>query len=290
MSYFESDWCDLHWSSWVSFEGTKSDWSVLPVESGLYRVRQRNANLLAYIGETGRGLRDRLKALRRGSIAEFMPYNDPHTAAPNLWAWRQEKHWGYECSAAVFLDSLAERKAFECFLLWKYRLEKGESTLCNHGRFHKNYVKSSDRSMGRRGFRIPNSGINASGGPSHPPLQLKEHPLDANWMGLGWSKPVPLDIQFTGQISSTPALYKIFSPDKAIVVYIGESKKLRARFAQHCSSFKNIKCQFSFVALPEKTEKHQLHELENDLIAAYYAQTSSAPDFQFSPNKRKGTA
>jgi hypothetical protein len=221
---------------------------------------------------------------------ELMPYNDPHTAAPNLWAWRQEEHWSYECSTAVFSGSIAERKALECFLLWKYRLEKGESTLCNHGRFHKNYVKSSGRSEGKRGFRLPNSKINFSGGPSQPPLRLQGYPLDSDWMGLGWSKLVPLDSQFMDQVPSTSALYKIFSPDQASVVYIGETKKLRARFAQHCSSFKDSQYQFSFVALPEKTEKYQLHELENDLIAAYYVQTSSVPEFQFSPNKRKGTA
>jgi hypothetical protein len=68
-------------------------------------------------------------------MSELMPFNDPHTAAPNLWAWRQEEHWAYECSAATFLKSRLERKAMECFLLWKYRLEKGESTLSNHGRF-----------------------------------------------------------------------------------------------------------------------------------------------------------
>ena len=69
MSYFAGDWCGLHWSSWVCFEGSKRDWSLLSVELGLYRVRPQNVELLAYVGETGRGLRDRLNALRRGLFA-----------------------------------------------------------------------------------------------------------------------------------------------------------------------------------------------------------------------------
>jgi hypothetical protein len=287
MNYFESNWCDLLWSSWVSFEDRKFDWRMLPVERGLYRVRPKNVDLLVYVGETGRGLRDRLNALRRGIISELMPYNDPHTAAPNLWAWRQEEHWSYECSASIFGGSTSERKALECLLLWKYRLEKGESTLCNHGRFHKNYVKSSDRSKGRRGFRLPISEIKSLGGPNHPPLQLQGYPIDSDWMGLSWSKSVCLDNQVVGEIPSTSGLYKIISPDQATIIYIGESKRLRERFAQHCNSFKNTKLQFSYVILPEKTEKYQLHELENDLIGAYYNQTSSIPEFQFSPNRSK---
>jgi hypothetical protein len=285
MSYFETDWCGLNWSSWASFESPQLDWSALPVESGLYRVRPKNADLLVYVGETGRGLRDRLNALRRGVMSELMPYNDPHTAAPNLWAWRQEEHWIYECSASVFSGSKAERKALECFLLWKYRLEKGESTLANHGRFNRNYVKSTDRSKGTRGFRLPSSETNSSGGPSHPPLNLQGYPTDSDWMGISWRKPIHLDTQVIGNVPSTSGLYKIITMDQTSIVYIGESKELRVRFAQHCNSFKTSQHQFSFVTLPEKTEKYQLHELENDLIAAYYYQTSSVPEFQFSSKK-----
>ena len=169
-----------------------------------------------------------------------MPYNDPHTAAPNLWAWRQEEKWDYECSAAIFTKSKAARKALECFLLWKYRLEKGESTLCNHGRFHKNYVKSSNRSGNKRGVRLSERELNPSWGPSHPPLKLQGQPLDENWMGIRWSKPLLLSLNASSQVPNTSAVYKIFPTGKKLLTYIGESQRLHNRFIQHSRKFADI--------------------------------------------------
>ena len=59
---------------------------------GLYRIRRAGRDDLDYIGQTGLRLRDRL-AMLRGIYRDKMPYRDPHTVAPALWAaaaaWRQ---------------------------------------------------------------------------------------------------------------------------------------------------------------------------------------------------------
>jgi hypothetical protein len=282
MCYFDSNWMGLEWTPWVSFSGSKSEWIQLPDKPGLYRIRPENGSLIVYIGETGRGLRDRVNALRRGAFSELMPFNDPHTAAPNLWVWRQEEHWNYECSVAPFTKSRLDRKAMECLLLWKYRLEKGESTLCNHGRFHKNYRKSSDRSKNRRGYRLPNPEINSSGGSSFKALEQQGKPLDLDWMGVPWSRDSLLCAESLKQLSNNPAVYKIFDAKNGVLVYIGETKKLKNRFMQHSRTYQDIGLSFSFYVLPESTKEHELHEIENDLIGAYYFQTLSVPKYQFS--------
>lgn len=123
-----------------------------------------------------------------------MPYNDPHTAAPNLWAWKQERNWLYECSAAATDFSRKERLAIECYLLWQYRLEKGESTLCNFGRFHPDYTKSRNRTSGIRGRKLlEHEDRNPAGGTSHPPLTLCGNPYEEHWMGLEWSAIEPFN-------------------------------------------------------------------------------------------------
>jgi len=236
-------------------------------------------DFLVYVGETGRGLRDRLNSLRRGALSDSIPFNDPHTAAPNLWAWRREEAFEYECSASVFLGPATARKSLECYLLWRYRLEKGDSTLCNYGRFHKNYVKSTNRSERKRGYRRP---VGKENPPSSTPLKLRGNPTDPDWMGLNWSKPLPLSFDKTRKVPEAPALYRIMSADGQNIVYIGESISLRSRLAQHCRNFGKQGCQFSFVAINENVAKFQLQELETDLLAAYYEQTKSSPKFQFS--------
>lgn len=80
------NWLSFGWTEWVPFDG--GDFKLLPTAAGIYRVRIRDQDRLAYIGQTGRNLRERLSDLRRNTLVKEMPFNDPHTAAPSLWAWR----------------------------------------------------------------------------------------------------------------------------------------------------------------------------------------------------------
>jgi hypothetical protein len=281
MSYFEAKWCSLDWTPWTSFTAIEAKWKLIPNEKGVYRVRPTNTSIIAYIGETGRRLRAILNSLRRGAMADLMPFSDSHTAAPNLWAWRQELHWNYECSTATVKKSKAKRRAIECLLLWKYRLERGESTLCNYGRFHKNYLESTDSSRKMRGFRLPEPHLNSSWGPSFPPLRLKGKPLDDNWMGINWNINVPLSLEASDQVPNVPGLYRILNQRSSSLKYIGETMMLRSRFKQHCRNFGDNRLFFSFSKQSPSIKDFQLHELATDLIGAYYYQTSTVPTNQF---------
>jgi hypothetical protein len=57
-------------------------------------------------------------------------------AAPSLWAWQDAEGFEYECSAAPPGASINGRRGMESYLLYRYRQERGESALCNFGRFH----------------------------------------------------------------------------------------------------------------------------------------------------------
>jgi hypothetical protein len=64
----------------------------LPGRPGVYRVRRVGWSALDYLGQTGTGtmtLRKRISMLR-GVYGPVMPYRDPHTAAPGLWALRHQ--------------------------------------------------------------------------------------------------------------------------------------------------------------------------------------------------------
>jgi hypothetical protein len=152
MKFFNRSWCKLPWTNWVRFSG--EDFGALPDTAGFYRVRPVDKKGLMYIGQTGRSLRDRLRTLARETHREKMPFNDPHTAAPNLWAWRVSDSMEYECSAAPTTASSRNRLAQECYLIWQYRLSAGESPRCNLGRFHPGYTKSKGRSTGVRGKKL----------------------------------------------------------------------------------------------------------------------------------------
>src|SRR5687768_5831166 len=89
----------VDWSPWHALEGC---WRgvLIPEQPGLYRIRRIGRDDVDYIGQTGLGLRKRLGMLR-GVYGTKMPYRDPHTAAPALWALRCELECSFEVSVAV---------------------------------------------------------------------------------------------------------------------------------------------------------------------------------------------
>jgi len=243
---------------------------LLRSATSIYWVRIRDQNRLAYIGQTGRNLRERLRDLRRNTLANEMPSNDPHRAAPSLWAWRDAEGYEYECSAFTSYADAQHRQALECGLLWQYRLETGESTLCNHGHFHPHYVKSRDRKTGCRGHRLEAPADHIK---STPGLR---HSADGA-MGLEWSEWQPLD-QLVA--TNSPGVYRIAEGGR--VIYIGESSGLRARLKAHArNDWGGDRPLTSFCVLTPDTPKQHLHEIENDLIAGHYHAYGSPPAMQF---------
>jgi len=271
---------NLQWSEWVLFEPPVEGFRTLPKTPGLYRVRATGHTRLVYIGQTGRSLRERVRTLCLRSLDPEMPFNDPHTAAPNLWAWRQSEGWNFEASVAECDLSEADRQALECYLLWQYRLQHGESTLANHGRFHADYWKSESRRSDKRGRKLTKGVRNAASGPSMPPLQPHEDSIGPNWMNLDWHVAVALNTDDIASAPSEPGLYRIVEDDQ--VSYVGESKDLRSRLQTHVRTWRST-ATCSWVTISHATESYQRHELENDLIGMFYSQHGHGPRRQFNP-------
>lgn len=285
MKFLEDDWCNLKWTPWVRF-GDKRNMKLIPKNAGLYRVKPVGMKRLAYIGQTGRDLRERLSDLINNTLKREMPFNDPHTAAPSLWAWKDAEGMEFECSAAAITIDKREREGMECYLLWQYRLEYGQSTMCNHGRFHKNYCKSGSRSSKKRGYYLPDGEINHAGGISYKPLLFVGQPHDTGWMGLRWSEIMLLTPEEVKNLPNVFGVYKILAPQTKDLLYIGESIKLRNRLVNHSKKKWGLNpVAFAFCLLPEVKLIHQLKELENDLIGGYYALTKMVPMFQFKNHK-----
>ena len=113
----------------------------IPADPGRARlypdIRPTGKDFLMYVGETRRAVHQRLHELRielKG--ADRMPWSEPHTESPGLWAWHDAEGYQDQCSAAPLDASTNGRRGMEAFLLYRYRQERGESPLCNFGRFH----------------------------------------------------------------------------------------------------------------------------------------------------------
>ncbi|WP_210448046.1 hypothetical protein [Vibrio crassostreae] len=271
------------WSEWYPLSGEIETYSHIPIKrAGLYRIRSNKLNELIYIGQTGRCLRERLRALRKGVYSEFMPFNDPHTAAPNLWVWRYEANLEYEFSFLPTTLETPQRQGLEDYFLWRHRHEHGCSTLCNYGRFHRSWIKPTNKKQGRAGLKLEEGEFNSAGVLSSPPLQPHSSSFKNNWMGLSWSKKEPLELAKIKLAPIHPAIYRIHDANSQAVIYIGETHSLASRLKAHArKSWGGVPVLFSFFDELNLTEPHLRHEYEVDLIGAFFEEQGRVPKFQY---------
>lgn len=283
------------WEGWVPLAAAAAG-GQLPSRPGLYRVRRVGWSGLDYLGQTGMGtmtLRKRISMLR-GVYWPVMPYRDPHTAAPGLWALRHQAGCDFEVSVLVVEGTLQWRKSLEALAITRYRLERGGSPTLNSGRMPVGYVMSSANNAGlvRRGRRVrggPSLEPSASHLPSLPPLTSTPGPsTSSGWGGHHWQPWAPL--RGVPVPAASVGLYRVRDPNQAGLVYVGQGR-IRARLTAHLAkvarsdhpqarwfSAPDLECSWTTNHgwLP-----HQRLELENDLIAAHVLEHGASPSAQF---------
>jgi hypothetical protein len=267
----------LFWSTWIDLNAKLDTFLAhVPRLPGMYRIRVKGHESFAYIGQTGRDLFKRTRhELARNALRplDSPPWNDPHTAAPLLWAFRHEDDFEFELSVAPCEVEISVRQCLEDTLLYLHRIEHGHSTLCNHGRGHPLWARASNRARSRPVQRLQE----AVEYDSLPVAVGNVDPLSETWLGLTWSRFEMLP----SRVPSKPGVYRIAN-DKGIV-YLGESKMLRERLAFHqrCDRFDNCSVSYS---LMEKAKPWHLKERETDLIGSYFLETKTPPVFQYNPS------
>jgi len=215
----------LNWSAWRPLVGAARD-SAIPHAPGLYRIRRVGREDLDYVGQTGRSLRGRLGMLR-GIYAEIMPYADPHTAGPALWALHRAVGCEFEALTVSVEGSTPWRKGLEALAIALYRQEHGRSPTVEFGRMPHGYRASS--SYNRRLLEAGRvyrggacEGIEASHAPGIPPVgPLAGDPQGPEWGGHAWSPWVLLsEIRKHAPIGS--GLYRIRGQDPGGLLYVGQ--------------------------------------------------------------------
>jgi hypothetical protein len=278
--FLNPNWCGLSWSDWISFDSPVADFKAFETGPGLYRVRPVGKDVLMYIGQTRRDLRERIRALVVNTKKEEMPWNDPHICAPCLWAWADFEGWKFEISG-VSLDLPGRQiQGLEASLFWQYRTEKNATMPCNFGKFHPDYIRPKGTKSGIKGGRLPHGKKNPKGGECSKVLPLHGAPTDSDWMKLKWEEPLP--ISELKIIRNNPCVYKIWKNGEERLYYIGQSLTAKNRLRNHSKkSFVDGDTVFSVCYLPNKTLDFQLKEIEFDLIGAYYSIYQDVPIYQF---------
>ncbi|PCR90312.1 hypothetical protein CP557_07035 [Natrinema ejinorense] len=279
----DQDWLGFNWTPWMSLHPDDEELGELPTDHGVYRVRHDAYEGLVYIGQTGRSLRGRVRALARGVFDGEMPYNDPHTGSPALWAIVDRHGTGFEVSVTSppkTADS-QQRHAIEDTLIAVYRRETRRNLIGNFGRMPPGYSKSKRRSKDIRGGRSDDDTLRSFRKGIEPLSWEDPEDLTApDWMGLSWSEPAPLS-EARSQLPESAGLYRIWDPERCPPLeYIGETLNLRSRLYRHRRN-RESHLLFSYAAQPDIEREFKLSQLETDLLGAHWMACKQAPRDQY---------
>jgi hypothetical protein len=275
---FSATWGQLEWSDWIDLAAPLSEFqSRISTGPGFYRIRSRHSPGLVYVGQTGRSLRSRTRCLAKGVYGDVdsPPWNDPHTAAPILWAYHHEDSFEFEVSVAEANLDKQTRQCHEDYMLYLHRLQFGHSSLANHGRLHPMWTRPSNKGDGRVATRRET----AMEFHSSPPARGRLDPVGANWLGLSWTS-----LRHAREVvaPAVPGVYRVVQGKQ--LVYVGQSMNLKTRLRTHCKAARFVDCLFSVHEMP-RAESHQLQEREVDLIGAHFKTFGVSPLHQYKPGQ-----
>jgi hypothetical protein len=221
-----------------------------------------------------------------------MPYNDPHTAAPALWAMRHRDGCDFEASVVVVTEIHQIRRALEATAITLYRMESGRSPTANFGRMPTGYRKSTGNNA-----QLVLSGRRMRGGPDpQAPNMVNSAPVSGelgtdpdavDWADLAWSPWTPA-VEAT-HMAFGSGLYRLRRTGTPGLVYVGQggiAGRLRSHLAKATRQGHPQAPWFtgdlaaSWVELPGMAMTNLL-ENENDLIAAHMLAMGRAPWAQF---------
>jgi len=218
------NWADLDWSNWTRLHCDNPDLSDLPTTSGLYRVKHVDREGLEYVGQTGRKLRERVRALANQTHKDEQPGNAPHTAAPHLWKLKEEIGEGLQVSVANpnVVRSEIDRYGLEYLLVALHIQSTGTAPTVNLDREH--VLKSLEE---RASMHTMLNQVDYS---------KQGNVLNQGWLGLDWSQPDRLGNRLGAEPGT--AVYRIwFENQSPPLAYVGQAKNIKQRLYKHEKKF-----------------------------------------------------
>lgn len=93
---------------------------------------------------------------------------------------------------------------------------------------------------------------------------------------------MPLTLASMQKVPFAGGVYRIIDLDNNTIIYIGESKTLRSRLSSHCKAPRSTPSPYFSFAQPKGMDaSHRRHEIEVDLIGAFYFKNQSSPKEQY---------
>jgi len=281
MTWKKRQYGGFWWSPWSRLGDVSHD--DVPGGIGIYRIRSRQPERLAYVGEGV--LRSRIGHWRRACSIPEEQASAVSDDRLEFLAFHEERLGGYEVSWTQGPADISDkriRRGHESHLLWLYRREACRSALANCGRAHSklNLIGSGKLAYGKTFFL-----------PSSRPVEPCGHqPHSDRWMGFRWTQLISRrELKHAskedlcgfrlGWMQHGPALYKALSP---------RLKLLKIGYKRHAQGglldvFRSLPggTVAAWANVGPLIPKYHCLELCTDLVGAHFHRTGEVPGCQF---------
>jgi len=235
----------IKWSDWMSLFPTR-DLSVVPQEPGIYLVSHEELSGIQYVGHSRTDLRNRIRRMGYEIDSKEMPFRDPHTAAPRLWAIANEYDVDFQvCWASIDrisedetpssltstrtigeLATVNELVGLKAAYLAGYRFVSRQSPTANFGYMLPGYEQSGPSSSGKRGGKIEQDDVES--GVREETIATWDAWDDVtsdSWMGFDWET---YDLgDFEDPYPEAEGVFRIWQRGTDTLVQVGATTDIR---------------------------------------------------------------
>lgn len=266
---------EQNWSEW---------YSVLPPDEqqieyegpGILRICHSKLSGIHYVGHTDNSIQNRARSLGYELNNKEMPYINPFSAAPCLWAIQQEL--GDEFFVSYYaVDEDQPTQVLEDVYLSLYRMTTAQSPTANFGRMFPLYSKSSSSKRGTRGERLEEPSVSGPVGTRGLQMNNIDNVLSDDWLGFDWCDPVeyyPDRLQgLSPSFPSDRGIFRVWEKGKGSLEAVGTARTLNSEIASAVpDSESNWLVSYT---QREFRSRSDIKEIESLLSGAHYLATNA---------------
>lgn len=224
---------EQNWSEWHSI--LPPDEQQIDYEGpAILRICHSKLSGIHYVGHTENSIKKRVRSLGYELDNEQMPYTNPFSAAPCLWAIQQQL--GDEFFISYYeIDENQPAQVLEDAYLALYRMTTGQAPTANFGRMFPLYSKSSSSAREIRGERIEDPPVTGPTGSRTLQITEIDNVVSDNWLGFDWQGPEeyyperlrPLSPSFP----SKGGIFRVWERGKGSLEAVGTARNLNSEIA-----------------------------------------------------------
>ncbi|WP_179204629.1 AlbA family DNA-binding domain-containing protein [Halobacterium hubeiense] len=266
---------EQNWSKWYSI--LPPDEQQIEYEGpGILRICHSKLSGIHYVGHTQDSVQNRVGSLGYELDSEEMPYTNPFSAAPCLWAIQQEL--GDEFFVSYYaIDEDQPAEVLEDAYLALYRMTTAQTPTANFGRMFPLYSKSSSSARGIRGERLEEPPVSGPVGAQELQINNIENVLSNDWLGFDWSGPVeyyPDRFQgFSPAFPSYSGIFRVWEKGKGSLEAVGTARSLNSEIASAVPDSESD--WLVSYAQREVHSRSEIKEIESLLSGAHYLATNA---------------